>query len=96
MNLSNNNKITTLTGIAIVVANMIGTGAFTSLGFQLKELNNPSAALCRSLLMGVFYEFTFALILIDAFPVNRYRVIIKRKRADTDADPSSEQQKLIV
>jgi len=24
-------------------------------------------ALCRSLLMGVFYEFTFALILIDYF-----------------------------
>ena len=55
-----------------------------------------ATALCRSLLMGVFYGFTFALILIDAFPVNPYRIIIKRKRADTDADPSSEQQKLIV
>ncbi len=46
-------------------------------------------ALCRSLLMGVFYEFIFALILIDTFTLNLYDVVIKRKRADTNADPSS-------
>jgi len=48
-----------------------------------------ATALCRSLLMGVFYGFTFALILIDAFTLNLYDVVIKRKRADTNADPSS-------
>mgnify|MGYP003617771637 FL=1 len=46
-------KITTLTGIAIVVANMIGTGAFTSLGFQLKDLNNPSVVLTLWVLGGI-------------------------------------------
>lgn len=30
-------KITTLTGLDLVVAIMVGTGAFTSLGFQLKD-----------------------------------------------------------
>jgi len=30
-------KISTLAGIAIVMANMIGTGAFTSLGVQDKQ-----------------------------------------------------------
>lgn len=39
------NKITILTGTSIVIANMIGTGAFTSLGFQLKELGNPAVVL---------------------------------------------------
>lgn len=46
-------KITTLTGIAIVVANMIGTGAFNSLGFQLKDLNNPSVVLTLWVLGGI-------------------------------------------
>ena len=46
-------KINTLTGIAIVVANMIGTGAFTSLGFQLKDLNNPSVVLTLWVLGGI-------------------------------------------
>jgi len=36
--------------MAIVVANMIGTGVFTSLGFQLNDLNNPYAIL---LLWGI-------------------------------------------
>ena len=48
-----------------------------------------ATALCRSLLMGIFYEFIFALVLIDIFSLNLYNVIIKRKRVDTDADPSS-------
>lgn len=38
-------KITTLTGLALVVANMIGTGVFTSLGFQLEDLQNPTTIL---------------------------------------------------
>ena len=38
-------KISTLAGMAIVMANMIGTGAFTSLGFQLKELHDPLVVL---------------------------------------------------
>ncbi|WP_431134591.1 APC family permease [Psychroserpens mesophilus] len=46
-------KITTLTGIALVVANMIGTGAFTSLGFQLKDLNNPTIILILWVLGGI-------------------------------------------
>lgn len=47
------NKITALTGMAIVIANMIGTGAFTSLGFQLKELNNPMTVLTLWVAGGV-------------------------------------------
>ncbi|MCI5055890.1 MAG: amino acid permease [Flavobacteriales bacterium] len=46
-------KITTLTGLALVVANMIGTGAFTSLGFQLKDLYNPTIILILWVLGGV-------------------------------------------
>lgn len=46
-------KITTITGIALVVANMIGTGAFTSLGFQLKDLSNPTVILVLWVLGGV-------------------------------------------
>jgi APA family basic amino acid/polyamine antiporter len=46
-------KITTLTGVALVVANMIGTGAFTSLGFQLKDLNNPTIILILWILGGL-------------------------------------------
>lgn len=46
-------KITTLTGFSLVVANMIGTGAFTSLGFQLKDLNNPTIILILWVLGGV-------------------------------------------
>lgn len=46
-------KITTITGIALVVANMIGTGAFTSLGFQLKDLENPMVILILWVLGGI-------------------------------------------
>ena len=37
-----NKKITTITAISIVVANMIGTGVFTSVGFQLLGLTQGS------------------------------------------------------
>lgn len=50
---SNSYKITTVTGIALVVANMIGTGSFTSLGFQLKDLSNPTIILILWVLGGV-------------------------------------------
>jgi len=46
-------KITAVTGFALVVANMIGTGAFTSLGFQLVELQNPTTILILWVLGGV-------------------------------------------
>ena len=39
------NKINTLTGTSIVVANMIGAGVFTSLGFQLISLHNTATIL---------------------------------------------------
>ncbi len=38
-------KISSWTGVAIVVANMIGTGVFTSLGFQLKDISNLAVVL---------------------------------------------------
>lgn len=46
-------KIGTLTGLTIVVANMIGTGAFTSLGFQLQQLSNTNTVLFLWILGGV-------------------------------------------
>lgn len=46
-------KITTLTGLALVVANMVCTGAFTSLGFQLKDLTNPIVVLLLWVIGGV-------------------------------------------
>ena len=38
----NGRKIGWISAGAIVVANMVGTGAFTTLGFQLQELRNTS------------------------------------------------------
>lgn len=52
-NKTNHYKITTLTGLAIVLANMIGTGAFTSLGFQVKSLHQTSTILTLWILGGV-------------------------------------------
>ena len=46
-------KIGVLTASAIVVANMIGTGAFTSLGFQLNDLNNPMVIITLWILGGL-------------------------------------------
>ncbi|MCA0131696.1 APC family permease [Winogradskyella alexanderae] len=46
-------KITALTCLALVVANMIGTGAFTSLGFQLEDIQNPTTILILWSLGGV-------------------------------------------
>lgn len=46
-------KISALTGISIVVANMIGAGAFTSLGFQLESLSNTGVVLSLWILGGI-------------------------------------------
>lgn len=51
-NQSQSYKITTRTGLALVIANMIGTGAFTSLGFQLVDLKNPTSILILWVLGG--------------------------------------------
>lgn len=64
-------KITTITGLAIVIANMIGTGAFTSLGFQLKELNNPMVVISLWILGGI-------LALSGAFSYAEVGTVIKK------------------
>lgn len=46
-------RIGATTGVAIVVANMIGTGAFTSLGFQVAELQSPLLILSLWVLGGI-------------------------------------------
>ena len=46
-------RISARTGTAIVIANMIGTGVFTSLGFQLRDLENAAAVLTLWVLGGV-------------------------------------------
>ncbi len=47
-------RIGFVTCFAIVVANMIGTGVFTSLGFQLEAVNQPLSIMLIWLLGGVF------------------------------------------
>lgn len=42
MNSSREGKISVITGTSIVIANMVGTGVFTSLGFQLVDLKNTA------------------------------------------------------
>ena len=46
-------KIGAVTAVAIVVANMIGTGVFTSLGFQLQEIGSPMVILILWVLGGI-------------------------------------------
>ncbi|MGE4587620.1 MAG: APC family permease, partial [Mangrovibacterium sp.] len=46
-------KINAWTGASIVIANMIGAGVFTSLGFQLVDLSNTGTILSLWLLGGV-------------------------------------------
>lgn len=47
------NKISARTALALVIANMIGTGVFTSLGFQLVDLENPTTILILWILGGI-------------------------------------------
>ncbi|RSK23825.1 APC family permease [Hymenobacter metallilatus] len=46
-------KISVLTGIAIVVANMVGTGVFTSLGFQVESIQDGFALLMLWVVGGI-------------------------------------------
>lgn len=46
-------KITLFTATSLVIANMIGTGVFTSLGFQLLDIHSPFAILALWLTGGV-------------------------------------------
>ena len=41
------------TAIAIIVANMIGTGVFVSLGFQLLEIQSPLVLMILWLVGGI-------------------------------------------
>ncbi len=53
MNKKKISKISAYTGISIVVANMIGTGAFTSLGFQLESITNTASIITLWVLGGI-------------------------------------------
>ena len=46
-------KISVLTGVSIVVANMVGTGVFTSLGFQVLDIQSGFALLMLWVVGGV-------------------------------------------
>lgn len=46
-------KFSTLTGISVVVANMVGTGVFTSLGFQLVAIDSPFVIIMLWLVGGI-------------------------------------------
>ena len=48
-----NNKTGWITGTSIVVANMIGSGVFTSLGMQLNVVQDPKAILLLWVLGGL-------------------------------------------
>ena len=50
---THSNKFSTHTAIAVVVANMIGTGVFTSLGFQLIEIQSGFALLMLWVVGGI-------------------------------------------
>ncbi len=61
--MSKKTKISATTGISLVVASMVGTGAFTSLGFQLVDLKNPGTILTLWLaggLMALSGAFSYA------------------------------------
>lgn len=46
-------KFSKLTGISVVVANMVGTGVFTSLGFQLVAIDSPFVIMMLWLVGGI-------------------------------------------
>ncbi|OWP61852.1 amino acid permease [Hymenobacter amundsenii] len=46
-------KISVLTGVSIVVANMVGTGVFTSLGFQVMDIQSGFALLMLWIVGGI-------------------------------------------
>ena len=48
-----NSKFRSTTVIAVVIANMVGTGVFTSLGFQLLEIHSGFALLALWAVGGI-------------------------------------------
>lgn len=50
-------KLTLFSAINFVIANMVGTGVFTSLGFQLIDIKNPAALLILWAIGGVMALF---------------------------------------
>ncbi len=48
------NRISLFTAVSIVVANMVGTGVFTSLGFQAVDIKSGFALLCLWIVGGVY------------------------------------------
>ncbi|HBG72031.1 MAG: amino acid permease [Bacteroidetes bacterium GWF2_43_63] len=50
-------KLTLFTAINFVIANMVGTGVFTSLGFQLFDIKNPAAILILWAIGGIMALF---------------------------------------
>lgn len=63
MSKNNMKKIGAVTGISLVVANMIGTGVFTSLGYQLGDLSNTAVILALWItggLMALAGAFSYA------------------------------------
>lgn len=66
----NNKKFGLLAAISIVIANMVGTGVFTSLGFQLLDLKNMNAIIALWVIGGIIAilgSFCYA-ELSSAFP----------------------------
>lgn len=56
-------KIGWVSATALVIANMVGTGVFTSLGFQLQDLQSTGAVLCLWVIGGLvslFGAFSYA------------------------------------
>jgi APA family basic amino acid/polyamine antiporter len=46
-------KVGFYTAVSLVIANMVGTGVFTSLGFQLYDIKSPFAIICLWLVGGI-------------------------------------------
>ncbi|MFT4155289.1 APC family permease [Parafilimonas sp.] len=68
-------KITLLTAISIVIANMIGTGVFTSVGFQLASVQNTWSIL-------LLWIFGGALALFGAFAYAELATYFKQSGGD--------------
>jgi len=65
------NKIDLKTATTFVIANMVGTGVFTSLGFQLVDIQNPLSIIILWLIGGM-------LALFGAFAYSELSVIFSR------------------
>ncbi len=70
LNVPGKNNFSLLTAISVVIANMIGTGVFTSLGFQVMGITSGFALMMLWLLGGV-------VALCGAFAYSDLSVIIR-------------------